>query len=117
MADRLAGLLRHYSLSARVFLAPSVGSIITRRRMAISIWCGRGPITARSPVRRLLVTEPSLFYPRVASHLFCRRPGDTAELLCAEVDLGASTGSPLAMGLPSMLLIPLCGLARPRADA
>lgn len=113
MADRLAGLLRHYSLSARVFHS---GAFCGQHHYAAPHGyihlVRRGPITARSPVHEdLLVTEPSLlFYPRVASHRFVAAPGDTAELLCAEVDLGASTGNPLAMALPSMLLIPLADL-------
>ncbi|EAS4528883.1 AraC family transcriptional regulator, partial [Salmonella enterica] len=113
MADRLAGLLRHYSLSARVFHS---GAFCGQHHYAAPHGyihlVRRGPITARSPVHEdLLVTEPSLlFYPRVASHRFVAAPGDTAEQLCAEVDLGASTGNPLAMALPSMLLIPLADL-------
>ena len=113
MADRLAGLLRHYSLSARVFHS---GAFCGQHHYAAPHGyihlVRRGPITARSPVHEdLLVTEPSLlFYPRVASHRFVAAPGDTTELLCAEVDLGASTGNPLAMALPSMLLIPLADL-------
>ena len=113
MADRLAGLLRHYSLSARVFHS---GAFCGQHHYAAPHGyihlVRRGPITARSPVHEdLLVTEPSLlFYPRVASHRFVAAPGDTAERLCAEVDLGASTGNPLAMALPSMLLIPLADL-------
>ena len=113
MADRLAGLLRHYSLSARVFHSGAFcGQHHNAAPHGYIHLVRRGPITARSPVHEdLLVTEPSLlFYPRVASHRFVAAPGDTAELLCAEVALGASTGNPLAMALPSMLLIPLADL-------
>ena len=84
MADRLAGLLRHYSLSARVFHS---GAFCGQHHYAAPHGyihlVRRGPITARSPVHEdLLVTEPSLlFYPRVASHRFVAAPGDTAERL------------------------------------
>lgn len=111
--DRLAALLRHYSLAARVFHS---GSFCGQHHYAAPHGyihlVRRGPITARSPAHAdLLVTEPSLlFYPRVVSHRFSAEPGDTADLLCAEVDLGASAGNPLAMALPSMLLIPLADL-------
>lgn len=113
MADRLAGLLQHYTLSARVFHS---GAFCGQHHYAAPHGyvhlVRRGPITARSSVHAdVLVTEPSLlFYPRVASHRFIAAPGETAELLCAEVDLGASAGNPLAMALPPMLLIPLADL-------
>lgn len=111
--DRLAGLLRYYSLSARVFHS---GAFCGQHHYAAPHGyihlVRRGPITAYSSVHEaLLITEPSLlFYPRVVSHRFDGAAGDTAEVLCAEVDLGASAGNPLAMALPAFLLIPLADL-------
>lgn len=113
MVDRLAGLLRHYSLSARVFHS---GAFCGQHHYADPhgyIHLVRsGPVTAHSSVHDdLLVTEPSLlFYPRVVSHRFVAAPGDTAEILCAEVDLGAAAGNPLTMAMPPMLHIPLAEL-------
>lgn len=113
MVDRLAGLLRHYALSARVFHS---GSFCGQHHYAaphgyIHV-VRRGPITAHSSVHEpLLVREPSLlFYPRVASHRFVAEPGEMADLLCAEVDLGAGAGNPLARALPPMVQIPLAAV-------
>jgi AraC-like DNA-binding protein len=106
-------LLRHYALSARVFHR---GTFCGQHHYAaphgyIHV-VRRGPITAHSSVHEaLVVREPSLlFYPRVVSHRFAAEPGEMADLLCAEVDLGARAGNPLARALPPMLLIPLAAV-------
>jgi AraC-like DNA-binding protein len=113
MVDRLASLFRYYSLSTRVFHSgPFCGQNHYAAPHGYLHLVRRGPITARSPLHEdLLITEPSLlFYPRVAQHHFVVAPSETADLLCAEIDLGASAGNPLAMALPSMLLISLTEL-------
>ena len=110
MTDRLAGLLQHYSLSARMFHSgPLCGHHHFAAPYGYVHLVKHGPVTARAAIHDdLVVREPSvLFYPRVAPHRLLVPPGETAELFCAEVELGASAGNPLAMALPPVLLIPL----------
>ncbi len=76
MADRLAGLLRHYSLSARVFQS---GAFCGQHHYAAPHGyihlVRRGPITARSPVHEdLLVTEPSLLFIRARRRIVLSPP-------------------------------------------
>jgi AraC-like DNA-binding protein len=113
LMDRLAGLLRHYSLSARVFHSGAFcGQHQYEGPHGYIHLVRRGPISVLSPGHEdLHIAEPSLlFYPRVLQHRFVTSSVDIADLVCAEVDLGASAGNPLAIALPSMLLIPLADL-------
>lgn len=113
MADRLAGLLQHYSLSARVIQS---GAICGQHHYAAPHGylhlIRRGPVTVDSPLHEdVLIGESSLLlYPRAASHRFVTPPDHTTELLSAEVNLGASAGNPLAIALPPMIVIPLSDL-------
>lgn len=113
MVDRLASLLRHYSFSARVFHSGAFcGQHLYAAPRGYIHLIRRGPVTAHSSLHEdLPINEPSLlFYPRAVSHRIVAPVGETAELLCAEVDLGTSAGNPLATALPSILLVPLAEL-------
>ena len=113
MTDRLAGLLRHYTLSAQVFHA---GSFCGRHHYdgphGYLHLIRRGPVTVQAGVHpEIRIEEPSLLlYPRVAPHRFITDPEHDADLLCAVVDLGSTAGNPLAMALPAVLQIPLVRL-------
>lgn len=111
--DRLAGLLNHYRLSARVFHSGAFcgaegfdgehGYIHFVRSGSLEVHAA-----AHAP---MWIDQPSvLFYPRRAPHRFQTRPGDAADLVCAAVDMGSVAGNPLALALPEMMLIPLAQL-------
>ena len=108
--DRLAALLRHFQLSARLFHAGPM--------------CGRQPFDGASGFIHLLragtvevrsavhdgwrIDTPSvIFYPRPAAHLFVTPADAPVDLVCAAVDLGSAAGNPLAMALPPALHLPL----------
>ena len=56
--------------------------------------------------------EPTmLFLPRSKFHRFEPDATCGADLVCATVDLGGKQGSPLALGLPEQLVIPLATIA------
>ncbi len=113
MADRLAGLLNHYTLSARVF---HTGELCGRQNYAGAHGylhlIRRGPLTVRAATHDTLHIEvPSLlFYPRAAEHTAITADNDSADLVCAAVDLGSTAGNPLVMALPPMLCVPLVKL-------
>lgn len=117
MSDRIAGLLRHYALSARVFHS---GLFCGSRRFDADPGMGyvhlirRGPLEVRSPAHESLrIREPTLlFYPRPLEHTFRADERAGTELVCASLDLGAGASNPLALALPSMLCIPLDRMPR-----
>ncbi len=111
--DRLAGLLNHYRLSARVFHSGAFcgvegfdgehGYLHFIRSGSLEVQAA-----AHAPMR---IDQPSLlFYPRRAPHRFQTRPGDAADLVCASVDLDSAAGNPLALALPEVVRIPLAEL-------
>lgn len=112
MADRLAALLRHYRLSARVFHS---GLLCSSERFHGD---GRGghlhvvkrpPVRLRGPKQRPVRIEvPTLIlFPRPLEHELVVEPERGADLVCAAIDLGAARGSPLAQALPARLVVPL----------
>lgn len=115
MNDRLAGLLDHYSLRARVFFQ---GRVCANERFSGADQLGylhvvhRGRLQVRSSVHATqVIDEPSLlFYPRAAAHDVTVDPNDGVDLVCATVDIGANQGNPLALALPPMLCVPLADM-------
>jgi AraC-like DNA-binding protein len=54
------------------------------------------------------VDKPSLiFYPRPKSHKLRAIESDNAQLVCASIQYGADTNSPLTNSLPEMVILPL----------
>jgi hypothetical protein len=54
------------------------------------------------------VLEPTLlFFPRSLPHRFVVDSERGADLACATVDLGGEAGSPIAEGLPKLIVLPL----------
>ena len=113
MADRLAGLLNHYTLSARVF---HTGALCGRQRYAETHGylhlIRRGSLTVRAATHDTMhIDTPSLlFYPRAAEHLVITADDDSADLVCAAIDLGSTAGNPLVVALPAVLCVPLADL-------
>ena len=113
MTDRLAGLLRHYVLRARVFHSGSLcgsklydedsGYIHLLRAGAVDV-----SSRAHGPLR---LERPSLlFYPRPTPHRIDADDDAPADLLCAMVELGSAAGNPLAQALPLVSVLDLCEL-------
>lgn len=113
MTDRLAGLLRHYTLTARVFhTGPFCGRHAYAGDHGHVHVIRSGRVQVRAAVHgELEVAEPSLlFYPRPADHVFVTPPDQAVDLVCAAVDLGSAAGNPLAAALPPVVLVPLAQL-------
>ena len=113
MTDRLAGLLRHYVLRARVFHSGSLcgsklydedsGYIHLLRAGAVDV-----SSRAHGPLR---LERPSLlFYPRPTPHRIDADDDAPVDLLCAMVELGSAAGNPLAQALPLVSVLDLCEL-------
>lgn len=59
-----------------------------------------------------VIDRPSvLFFPRFCPHAFTPIEGQDSELLCAYIDLGAQVGSPLALSLPEVMVLPMDGVS------
>ena len=113
--DRLDALLRHFSVSARMFHAgalcglndfvpePDVGQLHLIRR-------GRVEVTHHGAAD-VTVEQPSLlFYPRPMAHRFDTDPDTGADMACAHVRFDSGRGSPLAAALPAVVCLPLMAL-------
>lgn len=112
MQDRLAEFFNRYNFSAHMFYAgtlclsesfddPAAGGYMHLIR--------HGAMTVFSPEHPVLkISKPSLlFYPRSTSHRFVLENECEVDLVCAALDLGGHSASPLAQALPAMLLLSL----------
>lgn len=110
MTDRLAALLQHYPIEARV--------IHTGRFCREQAYTGRcsylhvlrsGTLTVSAEGHDpWTLTEPTLlFYPAQAPHVLAAAADQRAELLCASVSLGHGALNPLVRALPRVLRYPL----------
>ena len=110
MTDRLAGLLRHYTLSARVFHS---GPLCGQQHYAEAhgylhvLRHGRLVAHAAGAPPRAVDTPSLLFYPRPLTHRFVTVGEAPADLVCAAIELGSAAGNPLATALPPALHVPL----------
>lgn len=116
MADRLAALLEHFSVSARVFQAGALcgvtdldgsgdtGQLHLLRRGAVEVRNGDGSAP-------LVVAVPSLLlYPRPLAHRFITDPVFGAEFTCASLRFSGGAGNPIAGALPAFTCLPLSTL-------
>lgn len=109
--DRLASLLSHFDLNARVFhtgnlcqsvtfdAAEAVGYVHVLRQGSMDV--------ETVGVSTVSVDQPSmLFYMKPTTHRLL--PGESgAELVCGSIDFGAGCENPLTQAVPSPLIIPL----------
>jgi AraC-like DNA-binding protein len=115
MADRLASLLEHFSLSARIFHAGTlcgindlpaehgVGQLHLIRHGAVEVIHGDA-VAAR-------INEPSLlFYPLPMAHRFRSDPERGADFVCANVNFEGGAANPIAAALPAFVCRPLASL-------
>lgn len=116
MVDRLAALLEHFSVSARVFQAGALcgineiagdgntGHMHLIREGAVEV------VNAGMPV--LQVTQPSvLLYPQPTPHRFVTDPLRGADFTCAELSFDGGVTNPLIAALPEFICLPLDELA------
>lgn len=112
--DRLSGLFSHFTPSARTFYVGDTcrvasfeaesgyGTIHLLRRGRLLLKDGAG-------VQIRLQQPATLFFPRPLSHSF-EVEGESAELLCASIDLGSPGCNPLCDALPAQTIIPMANL-------
>lgn len=116
MTDRLAALLEHFSVSARVFQAGALcgitdldgsgdaGQLHLIRRGPVEVRNGDGS----TPVQ---VSVPSLLlYPRPLAHRFITDPATGADFACASLHFSGGAGNPIATALPAFTCLPLAAL-------
>jgi AraC-like DNA-binding protein len=111
--DRLAALLQHFSLSARLFHSgplcgihdfapePGLGQLhLVRAGRIVARHHGAAPdLEADGPCL--------LFYPRPMAHRFECDAVAGPDMACAHVRFGDGPGSPLAEALPAVVALPL----------
>ena len=115
MSDRLAALLKHFSMSARTF---QTGSLCGINRLDGSLPYGQLHLIREGEVEvwhgnRLAerITEPSLlFYPRPTDHRFVTDAEHGADFLCAHVSFEGGAANPIVSALPSYICFPLSRL-------
>jgi AraC-like DNA-binding protein len=112
MVDRLAALLEHFSVSARVFHTGALcginaldgsgetGQLHLIRRGTVEVRHDGAP-----PVQ---VTRPSLLlYPRPLAHRFITDSERGADFACAQLSFGGGAANPIAAALPPFTCLAL----------
>lgn len=115
MADRLAALLDHFSLTARVFNTGALcgindlpgdgdaGQLHLIRQGDVEVIHGGAPA--------LRITEPSLLlYPLPTAHRFLTDPVRGADFICANISFDGGAANPIATALPPFICLPLSAL-------
>ncbi|WLQ16505.1 AraC family transcriptional regulator [Hahella aquimaris] len=115
MVDRLAALLEHFSINARVFNTGPLygvtdlfgkdefGQLHLVRQGAVEVRHGRKVVAE--------VAEPSLlFYPRPLPHRFITDPVVGADFACANLSFEGGANNPVVAALPEFVCLPLSAL-------
>jgi AraC-like DNA-binding protein len=110
--DRLATLLRDFTVSARMFHS---GPLCGINDFAPQQGLGQLHLVQRGPLRiehlqhePLEVARPTLlFYPRPLHHRFVSDEREGATMACAHLQFGDGGDNPLAASLPAFTAIPL----------
>jgi len=116
MADRLASLLNHFQVRARVFHS---GALCETVRFDEAEGVGHVHVLLRGSMRVETVGEPPievaepalLFYMQPTTHRLVVRTPEAADTVCAAIEFGARSGNPLARALPRLLVLPVAKLA------
>lgn len=111
MADRLAALMTHFPMKARVFNAGALCGINTLqsdgehgqlhlvRDGAVQVQYGRSLLD---------VEQPSLLlFPRPLTHRFITDPERGADMVCANLSFEGGANNPIASALPDLVCLPL----------
>ena len=115
MADRLAALLAHFSMSARTFQSGPLcglnrldgnlpyGQLHLIRSGQVEVWHGNRKAEQ--------ISEPTLlFYPRPTPHHFVTDAEQGAEFVCAHVAFEGGAANPIVSALPAYVCLPLSQL-------
>ncbi len=110
--DRLAPLLSHISLAARVFYAGELCQMASFDDSELAghlhvVKGGRLSIRIGGTDVEHIERPSVLFFPRPCNHALIPQSATGFELLCASIDLGLKVRSPLAMALPEFLVLPI----------
>lgn len=108
--DQLAPLLKQINLSAQSFFSGELCQVVPFDKPVGHIHILKSGVISMAVKNEapIIINEPSvLFFPRGCTHTFIPVEGADSELLCAYIDMGAQTGSPLAMSLPEVLILPM----------
>jgi AraC-like DNA-binding protein len=109
--DRLDALLKHFSLSARLFHAGPLCGVVDFDESDV----GYLHIVRKGPLRvthrhegDLKINHPTLlFYPQPLGHRFIADKTVGAEMTCASVRFSSGGVNPLARALPPIVALPL----------
>lgn len=108
--DQLEPLLRQITLSAQSFFSGELCQIVPFDKQTGHVHIlksGKISMMVRDH-KPTVINQPSvLFFPRACPHRFMPVAGEESQLLCAYIDLGAQTGSPLAISLPEVMVLPM----------
>lgn len=115
MADRLAALLAHFSVSARTFHAGALCGINTLDVLEPHgqlHLIREGQVEVRHGLQTALrIDEPSLLlYPRPMAHGFVTDRQRGATFVCAHVSFEGGQANPIAAALPPFVCLPLTRL-------
>jgi AraC-like DNA-binding protein len=110
--DRLTALLRFFEIKTEVF---GYGTLCGESTFKLENAKGHIHVIKKAPLEISLtdheiieVKEPSLiFFAHPTEHKFKTSTSDGAEIVCATVSIGSGLNSPLVMGFPKCLIIPL----------
>ncbi|HEU0307243.1 MAG TPA: AraC family transcriptional regulator [Lysobacter sp.] len=110
--DRLATLLQHFSVSARMFHS---GPLCGINDFAPEQGLGQLHLVQQGPLRiehlqqaAIDVARPSLlFYPRPMHHRFISDAREGATMACAHLQFGDGGDNPLVQSLPAFVVMPL----------
>lgn len=110
--DRLATLLQHFSVSARMFHS---GPLCGINDFAPQAGLGQLHLVQQGPLRiehlqqaPIQVERPTLLlYPRPMHHRFVTDARDGAAMACAHLQFGDGSDNPLAQSLPAFVAMPL----------
>lgn len=111
MADRLAALMDHFPVSAKVFNAGSLCGINSLESDGLHgqlhlVRCGEVDVRYGQSSRH--IDRPSLiFFPRPITHRFVTDTRQGAEMVCANLMFDGAAGHPIASALPDAVVLPL----------
>ena len=115
MADRLATLMEHFSVTAEVF---HTGALCGTNTLETDGVLGQMHLVRRGTVKvihhdgSLNITQPSLLlYARPMTHRFITDPEQGADMACASLRFEGGAQNPIAASLPNVVCLPLDAIA------
>lgn len=111
MADRLAALMNHFPVHAKVFNAGALCGLTIVENDAVHgqlHLVRQGEVEVRYGRHVLHIDQPSvLLFPRPVRHDFITDLEGGAELVCAKLAFEGGPDNPIALALPELVSLPL----------